>query len=114
MINMNSVQLLGKITLEPKNRKLKSGTQLTELGIGIPESHKKANGEWETRMQFVDIVLWEQQAAWAEKNLKKGDGVLVQGSLQYDQWEQDGKKRNKLRVKGQRVQKVELPVAVAS
>lgn len=109
MINLNSVQILGKVTLEPRVRSLKGGGKVAEVGVGIPESFRKDNGEWETRMQFVDVVLWENQATYAEKNLKKGDGVLVQGSLQYESWEKDGQKRNRLRVKAQRVQQVILP-----
>jgi single-strand DNA-binding protein len=110
MISMNNVQLLGKITLPPKVRTLKSGTKLAEIGMGIPESYKKQDGNWETRMHFVDVVVWDQQAEMAEERLKKGDGLLVQGMLQYDQWEgKDGSKRSKVRVKAQRIQKVQLP-----
>lgn len=110
MISMNNVQLLGKITLPPKVRTLKSGMRVAELGLGIPESFKKQNGDWETRMHFVDVVLWDRQADFAEKNLHKGGGLLVQGSLQFDQWEtKEGGKRNKVKVKAQRVQPVTLP-----
>ncbi len=109
MINMNSVHLIGKITLDPKIRELKSGTKLAEIGIGIPESFRKENGEWETRMQFVDVVVWEKQAEQIEKSFKKGDGILVEGSLQFDSWEKDGQRRSRLRVRGQRIQPVQLP-----
>ncbi len=110
MISMNNVQLLGKVTLPPRVRTLASGTKIAEIGLGVPESRKKENGEWESRMHFVDVVLWNEQAEMAEKRLQKGDGALVQGMLQFEQWEtKDGEKRNKLKVKGLRLQKVPLP-----
>ena len=93
MISMNNVQLLGKITLPPRVRSLKNGTKVAEIGLGIPESFKKSDGEWGSRMHFVDVVLWDRQAEYAENHLGKGDGLLVQGALQYDSWE--GKKRRK-------------------
>jgi len=110
MISMNNVHLLGKVTLAPRVRSLKSGTKLADLGLGIPESFQKQDGTWETRMHFVDVVLWDKQAEFAESRIQKGDGLLVQGSLQYETWEdKEGRKRNKIRVKGQRVQKIALP-----
>ena len=107
---MNNVQLLGKVTLEPRVRNLKSGAKVAEVGLGIPENRQKENGEWEGQMHFVDVVLWNDQATYAEKRLTKGDAALVQGMLQYDQWEaKEGGKRSKLRVKGLRIQAVPLP-----
>lgn len=109
MTSMNQVQIIGKITLEPKFKTFKSGAKLAELGIGIPESKKKENGEWESAMHFVDVVLWSEQAEYAEAHLKRGDGVMVLGSLQYESWEKDGKKQSKVRVKGKKVQYLEWP-----
>ncbi len=110
MPNLNTVQLLGKVTWEPKLRELKNGNKVTELGLGISDNFKNEKGEWSNRMHFVDVVLWNEQADFAVDHFHKGDGVLVQGSLQFDQWEsKDGGKRSKLRVKGQRVQAVLLP-----
>lgn len=109
MINMNSVHLIGKVTAEPRVRAVKSGSKVGEVGIGIPESFRKETGEWETRMQFVDVVVWGKQAEILEQHYRKGDGILVEGSLQYESWEQDGCKRNRLRVRAQRIQPVKLP-----
>ena len=110
MISMNNVQLLGKVTINPRVRTLANGTRIAEMGIGVPENRKKENGEWDSRMHFVDIVLWGDQAELAEKRFQKGDGALIQGMLQFDQWEtKEGQKRNKLKVKAQRIQVVPLP-----
>jgi single stranded DNA-binding protein len=110
MTSLNNVQILGKITQEPNIRKLKTGSLVAEVGLGVSESYRKENGEWESRMHFVDVVLWNQQAEYARDNLKKGDGLLVLGALQYDSWEdKEGHKRSALKIKATRVQPVPLP-----
>jgi len=113
MISMNSVQILGKVTLAPRIRTLKnSGSKVGEFGLGIPENFRKENGEWDTRMHFVDVVVWGELADSLESKLSKGDGALVQGALQFDQWQnKEGEKRSKLRVKAFRVNQVPLPQA---
>jgi len=107
MVSMNNVQVLGKVTLEPRVKTLKNGSKVAEVGLGIPENRQKDNGEWEGQMHFVDIVLWNDLATYAEKQLKKGDSALVQGMLQFERWEsKEGGKRSKLKVRGLRVQMI--------
>jgi single-strand DNA-binding protein len=112
MISMNNVQILGKVTIPPRIRTVKkSGVKVGEMSVGLPENFRKENGEWANRMHFVEVVLWEDLAEYAETKLGKGDGVLVQGALQFEQWEaKDGGKRSKLKVKALRVQYVPQPV----
>ncbi len=115
MITMNSVQLVGKVTLPPRVRTLKSGTKLADVGLGVAENVKKQDGSWDRKMHFVDLILWDQLAEMAGSHIKKGDGLLVQGSLHYESWEdKEGKKRNKIRVKAQRVQRIDLPAPVSA
>jgi single-strand DNA-binding protein len=112
MISMNTVQILGKVTIPPRIRSLKkSGAKVGELSVGVPETFRNENGEWANRMHFVEVVMWEDLAEYAETKLGKGDGVLVQGALQFEQWEaKDGGKRSKLRVRAHRLQYVPQPV----
>jgi single-stranded DNA-binding protein len=58
----------------------------------------------------VDVVLWAEQAEYARTRLKRGDTVMVLGSLLYESWEKDGKKQSKIRVKGRQVQYIDAPV----
>jgi len=110
MNNLNCVCLIGKVTREPKLRTLPKGNKVAEVGIGIPESHKDEKGQWQSKMHFVDVTLWEGLADYAAEKLKKGDGVLVQGQLVYEQWTgKDGKPQSKLKVRGQRVQQLAVP-----
>ncbi len=109
MISMNQVQILGKVTFEARTRELKNGNKVATLGLGIPEHIHKKNGDWETRMHFVDVTGWDRLAEQLGKR-RKGEGLLILGSLQYESWEgKDGKKQSKVKVKAQRVQEIPWP-----
>lgn len=110
MNTMNQVCLIGKVTITPSCKDLKSGVKFGSFGIGIPEAKRTKDGEWETRFHFVDIVAWDQTAEIAEKRLEKGDQVSIVGQLQFEQWEKDGRKQSKLKVRATRIQKLALEV----
>ena len=52
----------------------------------------------------MDVTLWGRTAEVAGQYLEKGRSCLIEGRLKLDQWEQDGKKRSKLKVVGDRMQ----------
>ena len=56
------------------------------------------------RNTFVDVTLWGRQAEVANEYLSKGAPVLIEGRLKLDTWEQEGQKRSKLRVVGEKMQ----------
>jgi single-strand DNA-binding protein len=55
---------------------------------------------------FVDVTLWARLAEIASEYLSKGSPVLIEGRLKLDTWDDknDGKKRSKLRVVGEKMQ----------
>jgi single-strand DNA-binding protein len=52
---------------------------------------------------YIDCEAWGDQASFAEKWLKKGSGIIVDGRLCMDSWEKDGKKETKIFVKAQEI-----------
>jgi len=72
--------------------------------MAINRKYKTATGENKEDTCFVGVVVWGRQAETAGEYLKKGSGVLIEGSLRYDQWETNGEKRNRLRVNADRIQ----------
>ncbi|MHB1033116.1 MAG: single-stranded DNA-binding protein [Pirellulales bacterium] len=101
----NRVILVGNLTRDPELRYIPSGTAVTELGLAVNDRRKSASGEWVEETTFVDITLWARQAEIASEYLKKGSNVLIEGRLKFDSWEtNDGQKRSKLRVVGERMQ----------
>lgn len=104
MASYNRVILVGNLTRDPELRYIPSGTAVTDVGLAVNDRRKNADGEWVEEVTFVDVTLWGRQAEVASEYLTKGSPVLIEGRLKLDQWEQDGQKRSKLKVVGQRMQ----------
>jgi len=105
MASFNRVILLGNLTRDPELRYIASGTAVTDFGLAVNEKRKNANGELIEETTFVDVTLWARNAEVASEYLSKGSPALIEGRLKYDAWEtQDGQKRSKLKVVGERIQ----------
>jgi single-strand DNA-binding protein len=105
MASFNRVILVGNLTRDPELRYIPSGMAVTEVGLAVNDRRKNANGEWVEETTFVDVTLWGRQAEVASEYLSKGSPVLIEGRLKLDSWEtNDGQKRSKLRVVGERMQ----------
>ena len=50
------------------------------------------------------IVLWRNLAEWAERNIRKGMKLYVEGKLQTRTWEKDGQRRSKTEVIAENIQ----------
>jgi single-strand DNA-binding protein len=105
MASYNRVVLLGNLTRDPQLRYIPSGTAVADVGLAVNDRRKNASGEWVEDTTFVDITLWGRTAEVAGEYLSKGSPVLIEGRLKFDTWEtNDGQKRSKLRVVGERMQ----------
>ena len=105
MASFNRVILVGNLTRDPELRYLASGTAVTDVGLAVNDRRKDANGQWIEETTFVDVTLWARTAEVASEYLTKGSPVLIEGRLKLDSWEtQDGQKRSKLKVVGERMQ----------
>jgi single-strand DNA-binding protein len=98
------VILVGNLTRDIEIRYTQSGLAVTDLGLAVNDRRKNQAGEWVDETTFVEITLWGRQAEIASEYLSKGSPVLIEGRLKLDSWEQDGQKRSKLRVVGERMQ----------
>ncbi|MCA1808550.1 MAG: single-stranded DNA-binding protein [Kiritimatiellia bacterium] len=105
MASLNYVVLIGNLTRDPELRSTPGGVSVVDLGLAVNDTYKNKAGENVETTCFVDVVAWGRQAETCDQYLKKGSPVLVEGRLQFDQWEsKDGEKRSKLRVRADRVQ----------
>ena len=106
MASFNKVILMGNLTRDVELRYIPSGTAVTEIGLAVNDRRKDAKGQWVDETTFVDITLWGRTAEICNEYLSKGSGVLIEGRLKLDQWDdkQTGQKRNKLTVTGERMQ----------
>ena len=103
MASYNRVVLVGNLTRDVDLRYTPSQTAVTDIGLAVNDRVKR-NNEWVDETTFVDVTLWGRQAEVANEYLSKGAPVLIEGRLKLDTWEQEGQKRSKLRVVGEKMQ----------
>ena len=104
MANLNKVLLMGNLTRDPEVRYTPKGTAVGDLAIAINDSYKAQDGTIKESVTYVDIEVWGRQAETCKQYLTKGRPVFIEGQLRLDQWEQEGVKKSKLKVRADRVQ----------
>jgi single-strand DNA-binding protein len=78
---LNRVTLIGNLGKDPEIRHLEGGATVGKFPIATNESYKDKSGEWQTITEWHDIVVWRQLAERAERDLKKGMLVYIEGKL---------------------------------
>jgi len=106
MASLNKVYLLGNLTRDPDLRGLPNGQSVCELRLAVSRRFVTSNGQDSEETCFVDVVVWGKSAKNCKQYLAKGSPVLVEGRLQFDQWEDrnGGGTRSRLRVVAEQVQ----------
>lgn len=91
MAGVNKVILVGNLGKDPEVRYLENGTPVANFPIATTETYKDRNtGERKDQTEWHNIVLWRGLAGVAEKYLKKGSMVYIEGKLRTRSWEKDG------------------------
>ncbi|MEM6723074.1 MAG: single-stranded DNA-binding protein [Bacteroidota bacterium] len=94
MSNLNKVMLIGRLGQNPDIRHLEIGAAVGKFSIATTESYKDKQGNWQDQTEWHDIVVWRALAERAEKQLKKGSLVYIEGKLTHRKWEdQNGNNR---------------------
>ena len=96
---INLVVLHGNLTRDPELKAIASGTSVLNFGLAVSRYFKKADGSKAQDTVFIDCEAWDTGAELMHRLLKKGDGVIIEGSLKMDQWEKDGQKHTRLKVR---------------
>jgi single-strand DNA-binding protein len=77
----NSVRLIGHLGDNPKLRKLDSEKSVANFSVATNESYRDNNGNKMSETTWHKLVAWGKQAEVAEKYLKKGTEVAIEGKL---------------------------------
>lgn len=95
MAGVNKVILVGNLGKDPEVRHLESGVMVANFTLATSESYKdRTTGERKQVTEWHNIVLWRGLAEVAEKYLKKGNQVYIEGKLRTRSWnDQDGNTR---------------------
>jgi len=88
----NSVQLIGRLGKDPEVKDL-NDKKKASFSIATTDTYKNQKGEKVEDTQWHHIVVWGKMAEVAEKYLKKGNEVAVEGKLVHRVYEANGEKR---------------------
>jgi single-strand DNA-binding protein len=91
---VNKVILVGNVGKDPDVRHLEGGTSVASFPLATSETYKNKSGEKVTTTEWHNIVVWRGLAEVAEKYVKKGSQLYIDGRIRtrsYD--DKDGNKR---------------------
>jgi single-strand DNA-binding protein len=94
--SVNKVILVGNLGKDPEVRRMTSGDPVVNLSIATSETWRdKASGEKKEKTEWHRVVIFNKNLAEvAEKYLKKGAKVYVEGQLQTRKWtDKDGQEK---------------------
>lgn len=87
MAGVNKVILVGNLGKDPEVRHLESGAVVANFPIATTETYKDKSGNRQEQTEWHNIVLWRGLAEVAEKYLRKGNQVYIEGKLRSRSWE---------------------------
>ncbi len=94
MASVNKVILIGNLGKDPEVRHLEGGVTKVSFPLATSESYKDKSGNKIEHTEWHNIILWRGLAEVAEKYLKKGNSVFIEGKIKTRTWEdKDGNKR---------------------
>ncbi len=94
MAGVNKVILVGNLGKDPEVRSLDSGVKVASFPLATNEYFKGKDGNRVEQTEWHNIVLWRGMAELAEKYLKKGSLIYLEGRIRTRQWEdKEGNKR---------------------
>ena len=104
-MSLNKVILVGNLGKDPETRYLDENTAVCKFPFATSEVYKNREGEKITQTEWHNIVLWRGLAQVAEKYVKKGSQLYIDGRIRtrsYD--DKDGNKRYITEIVGDNMQ----------
>jgi len=99
-MSVNKVILVGNVGKDPEVRYLDAngqngqGTKVATFTLATSEKYRDRSGELRENTEWHNIVAWRQSADVAEKFVKKGTQLYIEGKLRTRSWtDQSGNKK---------------------
>jgi len=86
--------LIGRLGKDPEVRRLESGAAVAKFSLATDENYKDKEGNKVEQTEWHNIICWRAQAEFAEKYLKKGMLIYVEGKLTHREYtDKDNQKK---------------------
>lgn len=85
---INKLILMGRLTADPVFSQTPSGVSVCKFTVASNRNYKGQNGEQQA--DFINCVAWRGTAEFVSKYFNKGSMIIVEGSLQNNNYEKDG------------------------
>ena len=99
---MNKATLIGRFAADPELRQTGSGVAVTSFTLAVDRPYTKGS---DRQTDWLDIVAWRNTAEFVCKYFKKGDAIIVEGTIQTRSWEdKNGQKRKAIEIVAENVE----------
>ncbi len=94
MASLNKVQIIGNLGGDPEVRAIGSGDKVANFNVATKEVFTDRSGQRQEKTEWHRVVVWRKLAEIAEKYLRKGSQIYVEGKLTTRSWDdQNGVKK---------------------
>lgn len=95
MAGVNKVILVGNLGKDPELKYLEGNIARASFSLATTEAFKDKAGNRIEQTEWHNIVMWRANAENAEKLLKKGTQIYLEGKIHTRQWnDKDGHKKS--------------------
>ena len=93
--SVNKVFLLGNVGKDPEIRSTAGGTIVANFTLATSDRQKDAQGNWQDRTEWHNLVAFTRTAEIVRDYVKKGSKLYVEGKIQTRSWDdkESGAKR---------------------
>jgi len=92
-MSINKVILVGHVGQDPEVRYIENNTPVCNLRLATSDVYKNKNGDRVTTTEWHSVVLWRGLAEIAEKYVRKGSQLYIEGKIRTRTY--DDKDKNK-------------------
>jgi single-strand DNA-binding protein len=85
--SVNKVTLLGNVGKDPEIRSSASGVMVANLTLATSDRQKDAQGNWQDRTEWHNLVAFTRTAEIVRDYVKKGSKLFVEGKIQTRSWD---------------------------
>ena len=98
--SVNRVTLLGNVGKDPEIRSTAGGNIVANLTLATSDNQKDAQGNWQERTEWHNLVAFKRTAEIVRDYVKKGSKLYIEGKITNRSWDdkESGQKRYKTEI----------------